>query len=184
MKKNIIKQGKFLSLILRHDPGKTGLTLDHEGWADVEELINKFNIDRNTLEEIVQTNNKKRYSFNKTKTKIRANQGHSIKVDLGLKPVKPPHKLYHGTATRYVSLIQQNGLIKQSRQHVHLSTNLDTAKNVGQRHQRHQNGKKVPVFIVDAQTMQKDGYKFYLSDNGVWLTDHVPPKYLTITYNY
>lgn len=177
--KELISKGKFLSLILRHEPSKIGLTLDENGWASVSELLTQLGKHRHkmTMEElelIVETNNKKRYSFNDDKTKIRANQGHSLQdVDLGLEPQVPPKVLYHGTASRFVKSIMAEGLNKGSRQHVHLSLDIATAKNVGSRH-------GLPIILaVDAEKMQAEGFKFYCSENGVWLTDFIPAKYLT-----
>jgi len=171
---NTVKTGRFLSLILRHKPEEIGLKLDSEGWANVAELLKKGNMDMATLEEIVATNNKKRFKFNDDKTKIRASQGHSVRVDLKLEPQIPPDNLFHGTATHFLSSIYEKGLVAGSRQQVHLSSDKDTAINVGQRH-----GKPI-VLNVNAKVMSDDGIKFYLSDNGVWLTDHVPIKYLTV----
>jgi len=172
--KDLKKTGKFLSLILRHDPAMIGLTLDRGGWANVDELIKKIDISSGVLNEIVESNNKKRYSFNENKTKIRANQGHSIQVDLGLDSVEPPELLYHGTATRFLKGIFEEGLKKMTRQHVHLSLDKDTAINVGKRHGN------VIVLKVEAKKMYDDGYAFYVSENGVWLTEEVNSKYLRI----
>lgn len=168
--------GKYLALILRHKPEAIGIQLDEHGWACVDELIvgiarnQKFNMEM--LEEIVRTDSKQRYSFNEDKTKIRANQGHSIHVDVELKETLPPDILWHGTGEKYVQSIEQTGLIPKSRLYVHLSADPDTAKTVGSRH-----GKPV-VYQVDAKAMAEDGYPFYISANGVWLTKEVPVKYL------
>ncbi|HPY39338.1 MAG TPA: RNA 2'-phosphotransferase [Thiolinea sp.] len=173
-------KGKFLSLILRHQPETIGLTLDESGWAAVDDLLAKLAahkkpLSRAELEELVSTNDKQRYSFNADQTKIRANQGHSLQtIDLGLEPLEPPAVLYHGTASRFVEAILQTGLRAQSRQHVHLSKDTATATKVGARH-----GKPI-ILVVDAQTMQKDGFPFYCSENNVWLTEKVPAKYLKI----
>jgi len=171
---NVTKTSRFLSFILRHNPEKIGLKLDSEGWANVAELLKKGNLDMVTLEEVVSTNNKKRFKFNDNKTKIRASQGHSVKIDLKLKPQIPPANLFHGTATRFLDSIYKKGLVAGRRQQVHLSSDKDTAINVGQRH-----GSPI-VLVVDAKSMSDDGIKFYLSDNNVWLTDYVPVKYLKI----
>ena len=175
--KSLTKISKFISLILRHKPETIGISLDSHGWADVNELIegvakqNKgFNMAM--LEEIVRTDSKQRYSFNDNKTKIRANQGHSIKVDVELEEKEPPAILYHGTATRFLGSITKQGLLPMSRLYVHLSKDMETATKVGTRH-----GSPV-ILEVDAEKMYRDGYKFYLSDNGVWLTKEVPPIYL------
>lgn len=167
---------KFMSLILRHKPETIGISLDEHGWANVEELIagiaktHDFNMD--ILEEIVREDEKQRYSFNEDKTLIRANQGHSIPVDVELDEVEPPVELWHGTGEKYVASIDEQGLIPKSRLYVHLSKDKDTAVKVGKRH-----GKPV-LYIVKAGEMYRDGYQFYLSKNGVWLTKQVPVKYL------
>ena len=167
---------KYMSLILRHKPEVIGITLDEHGWANVDELIDgisrthEFNMD--ILEEIVRTDEKQRYSFNEDKTLIRANQGHSIPVDVELDEVTPPEELWHGTATRFEASIDTQGLIPKSRLYVHLSKDRETAVKVGKRH-----GKPV-LYIVKAGEMSRDGYKFYLSKNGVWLTKEVPVRYL------
>lgn len=175
--KEKIRLSKFLSLLLRHKPGEIGLELDSNGWADVESLLHKCReagvpLTLDILEDIVATNPKKRFAFNEQQTKIRASQGHSIAVELGLQPVEPPVILYHGTAEKNVASILQNGLVKQLRQHVHLSSTIDTALNVGSRHGRPR------VLEVLAQQMFANDYQFYLSENGVWLTEHVPGEYV------
>lgn len=174
---NIKETSKFISLILRHKPEAIGISLDEHGWADVDELIagisRTHELDRDILEEIVRTDDKQRYSFNEDKTLIRANQGHSIPVDVELEEVKPPEELWHGTGEKYVLSIKEQGLIPKSRLYVHLSKDEETAVKVGKRH-----GKPV-LYIVKAGEMYRDGYKFYLSKNGVWLTKEVPVKYLT-----
>jgi putative RNA 2'-phosphotransferase len=163
-------------MILRHKPGVIGITLDEHGWADVSELIEGVNkvypLDMETLEEIVRTNEKQRFSFNEDKTKIRANQGHTIPVDVELEEKEPPEFLYHGTADKYVESIDCTGLEPRQRLYVHLSTDKEMAAKVGQRH-----GKPV-VYRVNSGQMAADGYRFYLSVNGVWLTKAVPVKYL------
>lgn len=168
---------KYISLILRHKPEVIGIKLDEHGWADVNELISGIKkeykeFDMKTLEEIVRTDNKYRYSFNDDKTKIRANQGHSIDVDVELEEKEPPEILYHGTGRKYVESIEKQGLIPKSRLYVHLSSDKLTANNVGARH-------GIPViYHIDAKKMFNDGYKFYMSTNGVWLTKEVPVEYL------
>lgn len=167
---------KFMSLILRHRPEVIGISLDEHGWANVDELITgiaktqDFNMD--ILEEIVREDEKQRYSFNEDKTLIRANQGHSIPVDVELEVLEPPAELWHGTGEKYVASIDEQGLIPKSRLYVHLSKDKDTAVKVGKRH-----GNPV-LYIVKAGEMYRDGYQFYLSKNGVWLTKQVPVKYL------
>jgi putative RNA 2'-phosphotransferase len=163
---------KFLSYVLRHNPDKIGLALDANGWANVSELLEKAHLDMSTLQKVVATNDKKRFSFNEDETKIRANQGHSISIDLNLQPKEPPEFLYHGTAARFLDSIMKQGLVKGNRQHVHLSLNVQTATKVGQRH-----GNPV-VLKVLSKKMHEAGYIFYLSDNGVWLTDHVSVEFL------
>lgn len=171
MKSSTGKISRLLSLVLRHKPESIGLHIDSNGWAKVDELLKKANIDMETLEDVVATNNKKRFAFNDDKTKIRANQGHSIKVDLELESLKPPNYLYHGTSTRFLKSIYEQGLVAGRRQQVHLSSNSETALNVGSRH-----GKPI-ILVIDTKSMFADGYKFYLSQNNVWLTDYVPAKY-------
>ncbi len=176
-KLEIDRLGKFISFVLRHHPESIGLTLDDFGYADVNELISKMNangkhIDFDTLKYIVDTNDKKRYSFNQDSTRIRANQGHSINVDLQLTERIPPNLLYHGTAIRFLDSIMSEGITKQTRQYVHLSKDIDIAIRVGKRHG------KCAVLILNATKMYQEGVKFYLSDNGVWLTDYVNPKYI------
>ncbi|MDF1698029.1 MAG: RNA 2'-phosphotransferase [Saprospiraceae bacterium] len=170
-------KSKFLSLILRHKPQTIGLTLDKNGWANVEELIEKAKTKKlfytlEVLEEVVEQNNKKRFTFNEDKTKIRANQGHSLNVDMEFKPIAPPSTLYHGTSIRNIDSIRSTGIEKRNRQHVHLSHEESTAVNVGSRH-----GKPI-VLHIDAAQMHEDGFHFYLSKNGVWLTDYIDPKYI------
>jgi putative RNA 2'-phosphotransferase len=170
---------KYISLILRHKPEVIGIKLDKNGWANVSELIKGIakdhkGFDMAILEKIVKTDNKQRYSFNEDKTKIRANQGHSVNVDVELKECTPPDVLYHGTGEKFVASILKSGLMPKSRLYVHLSKDLDTATKVGSRH-----GKCV-IFTVDTKRMAADGYKFYESENHVWLTKKVPVRYLTL----
>lgn len=178
--KNLENIGKFLSLILRHQPQAVGIQLDEHGCANVEELLEGMSnhgkpVDMQTLEYMVANNDKKRYSFNDDKTLIRANQGHSIPVDVELEEKVPPEYLYHGTGEKYVSSIEKNGLLPKSRLYVHLSNDVSTAENVGRRH-----GSPI-VYKIHSAEMHKDGYCFYLSVNGVWLTKKVPVKYLQKT---
>lgn len=173
---NLTKVSKYISLILRHKPEAIGISLDEHGWANVEELIEGVNkthkLDMEMLEEIVATDDKQRYSFNEDKTLIRANQGHSIDVDVELEEVEPPEYLWHGTGEKYVQSIRKSGIIAKSRLYVHLSDSYGTAILVGKRH-----GKPM-VFCVKSGQMHTDGYKFYRSKNGVYLTKSVPVKYL------
>lgn len=173
---DLTKISKYISLILRHKPEVIGIQLDTNGWANVEALLagigRKYPIDFEVLEEIVRTDNKQRYSFNEDKTKIRANQGHSIQVDVELSGTEPPEILYHGTAERFSASIEAKGLLPGNRLYVHLSPDTATAEKVGRRH-----GKPV-IYLVNAGQMQQDGYTFLLSANGVWLTKMVPAQYL------
>ena len=174
----LIQTSKFISLILRHKPETIGISLDEHGWADVRELIEGINasgnyhLDMEMLEEIVRIDDKQRYSFNDDHTLIRANQGHSIPVDVELEEVIPPDILYHGTGEKYTASIDQQGLLPKSRLYVHLSADIETARKVGARH-----GRPV-IYTVDCRQMTKDGFTFYLSRNQVWLTRSVPPVYL------
>jgi putative RNA 2'-phosphotransferase len=168
---------KYISLILRHKPEVLGITLEATGWANVNEMLRKMqekgmNVDLAQLKEVVAKDNKQRYAFNADQTKIRANQGHSIAVDLGFEPQTPPEFLYHGTATRFLASIQKTGLESRSRQYVHLSDNLETAQKVGRRH-----GKPV-ILIVKAKELHERGQHFFLSENGVWLTEKVVVEFI------
>lgn len=173
----LLKISKFLSKYLRHKPNDIGIKLAPGGWVAVDELLracakNKFPLTRQELQLVVESNDKQRFYFDSTGTLIRANQGHSVEIDLQLEPAVPPDILYHGTGEKSVKSILQTGLSKMSRHHVHLSKDIATAQNVGARH-----GKPV-VFAVDSVAMYQDGYTFYCSDNGVWLVDTVPKEYL------
>jgi putative RNA 2'-phosphotransferase len=175
----LVKISKYLSKHLRHAPERIGLKLAEGGWVAIDDLLaacqkHSFPISHEELNEVVARNDKKRFSFDATKTLIRANQGHSVEVDLQLEPTFPPDVLYHGTGQGTVESILRTGVDKMSRHHVHLSKDIATAKKVGSRH-----GRPV-VFTVDAAAMHRDGYKFYCSENGVWLVDRVPPEYLAI----
>jgi putative RNA 2'-phosphotransferase len=177
MEKQLKHLSKFMSLVLRHKPETIGLTLDENGWAGVNELIEKLNKNGAEasivlIQEVVATNDKKRFAFNEDQTRIRASQGHSIAVELHLKEMTPPEYLYHGTAERFLDSILATGLQKQGRQHVHLSTTTETAKAVGGRH-----GKPV-ILLVNAKEMHEKGYTFYLSENNVWLTEQVPVGFI------
>jgi putative RNA 2'-phosphotransferase len=173
MDKNKLKSfSKKLSYILRHDPASVGLTLDEKGWVSVDELLKATHMERSILEMVVADNDKKRFAFNDAQTMIRANQGHSVEIDLGYEPAMPPTVLYHGTARHYLQSIEKQGLIKGNRHHVHLSVDTETARKVGMRH-------GAPVILtVLASQMVADGYVFWVSANGVWLTEQVPPLYL------
>lgn len=179
MKDKTKKHSKFLSLILRHRPDIVGVTLDEAGWVDIDILLKAIKSEednswsREELERIVRDNDKKRFSISDDGKRIRASQGHSIDVKLNYDPVEPPSHLFHGTIGKFLDDIWANGLQKMKRHHVHLSADIETAKQVGSRR-----GNPV-VLMIDSVQMYKDGYIFYLSDNGVWLTDHVPHKYLS-----
>lgn len=172
----LINDSKLLSLVLRHKPETIGIKLDKHGWANVKELIegmkHKTVFSIEWLEYIVDTDEKQRYTFNEDKSLIRANQGHSIAVDVEMQICEPPEFLFHGSATKYEESIDLHGLVPKSRLYVHLSSDVTTAIEVGKRH-------GVPiVYSVHAGRMYRDGYKFMLSDNGVWLTDQVNKVYL------
>jgi len=179
MSKELVRVSKLLSLVLRHEPQRIGIMLDSAGWVAVDELLAAVNragwsVTRAQLQQVVAENDKQRFRFSDDGLRIRANQGHSVEVALELSPKTPPDLLYHGTATRFLTSIRQQGLLAQSRQQVHLSADQETAVKVGQRH-----GKPV-VLMVSSGLMHRDGYHFYQADNGVWLTDHVPSSYLVI----
>ena len=167
---------KFISLILRHKPEIIGITLDEHGWAKVSELIEgiskQYDFNMEMFEEIVRTDEKQRYSFNEDKTLIRANQGHSISVDVELEKVEPPEFLWHGTGEKFVSSIDKQGLIPKSRLYVHLSSDKETAIKVGKRH-----GKPV-LYIIKSKEMWQNGFEFFVSKNKVWLTECVPVEFL------
>jgi putative RNA 2'-phosphotransferase len=170
---------KLLSYVLRHNPDHLNIQLDDQGWTDVQALLQqlnaqKENIDFDILKQVVDTNSKKRFSFNEDLTRIRASQGHSVEVELGYTAQKPPATLFHGTTEKNVAIILEKGLAKMSRHHVHLSVDKETAQHVGQRY-----GKPI-ILTIQALAMHESGYPFYISDNGVWLTDHVPAEFIEI----
>ena len=173
-KKNL---SKYLSLLLRHRPEVLNLNMDKNGWVNLDELIEKLNADGKNvtlekIQEVVATNTKQRFKLDEVNNRIRANQGHSINVDVELVEKNPPQILYHGTAKKNIDIISKEGLKKMNRQHVHLSQDYDTAINVGGRH-----GKPI-ILKIDCKRMLEDGFKFYLSENKVWLTDVVDVKYI------
>lgn len=181
MNEKILRQrSKFLSLVLRHQPETIGIQLDAEGWTDVSILLQQMIKHRNPLKlqeliEVVENNDKKRFQLSNDHSKIRAVQGHSTHhVQREYIAMTPPDMLYHGTATRFVDDILEQGLISGQRHHVHLSADLVTATKVGQRHG------KVVIFRINTQQMQQDGFKFYQAENGVWLTEKVPNHYLSL----
>lgn len=171
------KISKFLSLVLRHNPSKIGIELDQNGWTNCQELIRKaalngVSFDLPTLLKVVETNEKKRFSLTEDNTRIRANQGHSVKVDLALEKITPPEFLYHGTVAKFLESIRANGLVKGQRHHVHLSADTETASKVGERR-----GKPI-ILKIRANDMSQSGTPFYRSTNGVWLVDSVPPDFI------
>jgi putative RNA 2'-phosphotransferase len=175
----MIRISKFLSKHLRHQPDRLGLTLAPGGWVTVDALLAAcaaygMPLTRADLDEVVGKNSKQRFSYDETGARIRANQGHSVAVDLELTPAEPPAVLYHGTGAGAVAAIEREGLYKQRRHHVHLSADVATAVAVGRRH-----GRPV-VFRVDTAAMRAAGYLFYCSENGVWLVDEVPPAFLRV----
>ncbi len=177
MRKELVPVSKFLSLVLRHKPDSIGLDLDEHGWADIDSLIERASrqgrtLTRAVIDEVVATNEKKRFAISDDGARIRASQGHSIAVDLELKAVMPPDMLFHGTATRFLTSIREHGLRPGNRQHVHLSKDEKTARIVGARHGE-------PIILgVRAAAMHRDGHRFFLSDNGVWLTGPVPLAFI------
>lgn len=179
MEKDLMKVSKKLAYLLRHDP--RGMKMDEEGWVSIKELLPLIKTDKDTLDMIVFSDDKKRYSYKHfdDELKIRANQGHSIDfVNIKFVEVEPPIYLYHGTKPTVIDSIMQNGLYKMTRKFVHLSDNKLTALHVGQRHAKNL---KPVILKIESKKMYDDGYKFYLSENKVWLTDFVPTKYISIT---
>lgn len=177
---NDVTISKFISLVLRHNPSLIKLDLDANGWVSVDQLIANAKklqnvvFTKDDLFRVVDTNDKKRFALNEDKTRIRASQGHSINVDLQLEPIEPPDILYHGTANQFLRFIVREGIKKMNRTHVHLSDTIYTAEKVGTRHG------EVIVIPIKAKMMHQDGFKFYKSENNVWLTDSVPVKYFDI----
>ena len=172
-----VRTSKFLSLVLRHEPERIGIVLDASGWADVEALLaaaaaHGVALSRAELEQIVATSDKQRFALSADGARIRANQGHSVEVDLALAATPPPERLYHGTVDRFLESIRARGLLKGERHHVHLSADVDTASRVGGRR-----GRPV-VLTVRASEMAAAGHVFYRSENGMWLVEHVPPSYI------
>jgi putative RNA 2'-phosphotransferase len=168
---------KFLSLVLRHKPEQIGLMLDDAGWADIGQLVDKataagVDLNRPIIESVAASCPKQRFTISEDRQRIRATQGHSLNVDLGIENRQPPDSLFHGTATRFLESIKQSGILPRERQYVHLSADPETALVVGRRH-----GKPV-VLQIDSRAMSLNGYLFFLSENGVWLTEHVPYHYM------
>lgn len=171
-----VRISRYISMILRHHPEKAGVSLDEHGWADVDALIAGVSkvhpLTRELLEEIVRTDDKQRYSFSEDGTRIRANQGHSVHVDVELARKEPPEYLFHGTGQKYTAFIDRQGLLPRGRLYVHLSSDTETAQKVGVRH-----GTPV-IYRVASGKMARDGFAFFLSVNQVWLTPMVPAEYL------
>ncbi|MFK7818461.1 MAG: RNA 2'-phosphotransferase [Planctomycetaceae bacterium] len=169
---------KYLSLVLRHQPELIGLELDKAGWVETDKLLKAMNragrrCNREQLEEVVRDNDKQRFQFNENKTRIRATQGHSLTIELEYEAVPPPDVLLHGTPTKFVDSIRRQGLKKQSRHHVHLHCDAELASSVGKRR-----GQPV-VLTIDAKGMAAAGHEFFVTPNQVWLTDNVPPQFIT-----
>ena len=177
--KTLTELSRFLSFVLRHKPESIGLELDDQGWADVDALVEKASAHGRTISEavvktIVATSPKQRFALSEDRRWIRASQGHSIAVELGYEPKEPPELLFHGTVAASLEAIRASGLLRMGRHHVHLSPDSTTARTVGVRR-----GKPV-ILTVAALRMHRAGHAFFLSANGVWLTDSVPARYLTV----
>lgn len=177
MEDTLIATSKFLSYVLRHKPESIGLRLDENGWADVETLIRLANshgqaLTQLLITQVVATSDKKRFAFDPSGTRLRANQGHSIDIDLGLAALQPPSILYHGTAARFVDSIREHGLLKRQRHHVHLSQDEETALTVGKRHGN------PAILLIRAEMMWQAGHRFFRSENGVWLVESVPVPFI------
>lgn len=177
---NVVKISRFMSLVLRHNPQKIGITLDSAGWVNINEFLAACNahghaLTHDELEFVVRHNDKQRFAFSEDGSCVRASQGHSVEVELEYQPTAPPAILYHGTASRFLASIKANGLVRGKRHHVHLSADARTAENVGNRR-----GKAIVLEVLSGQ-MHEDGYEFFLSANGVWLTDAVPANFLKET---
>jgi putative RNA 2'-phosphotransferase len=172
--RDVVRLSKRLSYVLRHAPGSAGLTLDDAGWVDVDDLMAALRLTRAELDDVVARNDKQRFAFDASGTRIRASQGHSVPIDLGYTPASPPAELFHGTVERYLAAILVEGLRPGNRHAVHLSPDVETARKVGARRGR-------PVVLrVDAAALAAEGAAFTRSANGVWLIDAVPPRYLSV----
>lgn len=180
---DLLKVSKFLSFVLRHRPEEIDLTLNKEGWAKTADLLDKaqragVHLTQGLLEEIVRSDKKGRYGLSEDGSRIRAVQGHSSsQVALSMKKTVPPRALYHGTAARHLAAIQKEGLVPQSRHHVHLSADVDTAITVGMRHAKKHS--ELVILVVDCNSMLTDGGEFFMAENGVWLANAVPAKYIS-----
>lgn len=171
---SLVKKSKFLSLVLRHNPQKIGIEMSDDGWVKVSDLCRLMPISKEELQEIVRTDEKVRYSFSEDTLRIRANQGHSIKVQIQMVEKEPPPFLWHGTTYKYLDSIKEKGLLPMGRQFVHLSADTETATKVGSRH-----GKPV-ILKISSGNMHEMGHKFWISENGVWQAVHVPIDYIEI----
>ena len=167
-----VKTSKYLALILRHDPSRAGIVLDNHGWCNIDKLLSGMHISRKVLDEVVSTDEKRRYTISADGKKIRAAQGHSVPIDLDLEEVVPPDILYHGTNARSLKSIREHGLNRMHRQFVHLSSTRDLAMAVGARR-----GDPL-VLSIEAKRMSDVGHNFYLSENNVWLCYHIPPEFI------
>lgn len=179
--KELKRIGKYMSLLLRHAPTKENLDMDVYGYVHVEQLLRRLKITKEELDWIVGNNNKKRFAYNEKETKIKASQGHSFDVLHEMDEVTDKEVLYHGTIQKHLKAIQEKGLLKMRRQHVHMSGDKNTAVDVGNRHVRNFRDKLL-LLVIDVKKMRENGLKVYISDNGVYLTDHVPPEYIKITF--
>ncbi len=174
-KKELTKKGKELAFLLRHD---TSYHFSKGGWRDVSNLTKEHGFSMSDLEEIVVSDEKGRYQFDQTKRRIRAVQGHSVEVDMEYVEKEPPQELYHGTSGRFLGNIMSEGLRPMSRQYVHLSGDVETAKKVGTRH-----GGKLEILLIHAKEAWENGQKFYQAENGVWLTNQLPWSYIEQYYD-
>jgi putative RNA 2'-phosphotransferase len=166
--------GRKLIYALRHDPASMLLEMDKHGWVELEEILSKSQLEMGELETIISKDDKGRFALDTEKGRLRAAQGHSINIDLDLAPVWPPDKLYHGTVEKYIPWIEKEGLKKMSRNHVHLSPDIETAEKVASRRDTEN-----VILEIDAKTMAQKGFDFFVSSNGVWLTDRVPPEFIS-----
>jgi len=175
--RDLVHMSKFLSLVLRHKPEVAGLALEEGGWVKVDDLIHGakeagVSLDRELLRFVVEESEKKRFSFSDDGQRIRANYGHSIPIHMDFEPIEPPEFLYHGTAVRFLESIQKNGIAPRGRQYVHLSPDEQTATETGRRH-------GVPIVLpVQSRFMHENGFHFYHTASGIWLTEKVPPEFV------
>ncbi len=175
--REIVKTSKFLSLVLRHRPDKIGIELDETGWVAVDDLLAGVNksgrsLNREQLDSVVRENDKQRFAFSDDGQRIRANQGHSIDVDLDHAAARPPAELYHGTPQKFLESIRASGLKRMSRHHVHLHEEVSVADAVGRRR-----GQPV-ILVINSGKMHREGYTFWVTPNRVWLVDAVPAEFI------